>query len=95
MYRPGQAVRFPEVEAPRFQGSPYMKVVRLSALRTGLLYPLDNIPGTHFCYRLSRPEEHSSTGRIMTLKISSDTIGIRIRDLPASYVLHTGRKYGV
>jgi len=26
-----------------------MKVVRLSALRTGRLYPLGNIPGTHFC----------------------------------------------
>ena len=39
-YRPGQALRgFPEVEAPRFQDSRHMKVVRLSALRTGLLYP--------------------------------------------------------
>jgi hypothetical protein len=26
-----------------------MKVVRLSALRTGLLYYPENIPGTHFC----------------------------------------------
>ena len=30
---------FQEVEAPRFQDSRYMKVVRLSALRTGYLYP--------------------------------------------------------
>ena len=30
-------------------------VVRLSALSTGRLYPPGNIPGTHFCYRLSRP----------------------------------------
>jgi len=30
---------FPEVEAPRFQDSRYMKVVRLSALRTDRLYP--------------------------------------------------------
>ena len=29
---------FQEVEAPRFQGNLYMKVVRLSALRTGRLY---------------------------------------------------------
>jgi len=36
-YRPGQALR--EAEAPRFQDNPYMKVVRLSALRTGRLYP--------------------------------------------------------
>jgi len=30
---------FQEVEAPRFQNSRQMKVVRLSALRTGCLYP--------------------------------------------------------
>jgi len=28
-----------------------MKVVRLSALGTGRLYPVENIPATHFCYR--------------------------------------------
>ena len=28
-----------EVEAPRFQDNAHMKVVRLSALRTGSLYP--------------------------------------------------------
>jgi len=37
-YRPGQALRVPEVEAPRFQDNRHMKVVRLSALRTGRLY---------------------------------------------------------
>jgi hypothetical protein len=31
--------RFQQVEAPRFQDSLHMKVVRLSALRTGRLYP--------------------------------------------------------
>ena len=40
------------VEAPRFQDSRHIKVVRLSALRTGCLYPSGNIPGTHFCYVL-------------------------------------------
>ena len=30
---------FQEIEAPRFQDSRHMKVVRLSALRTGRLYP--------------------------------------------------------
>ena len=30
---------FQDVEAPRFQDSRHMKVVRLSALRTGRLYP--------------------------------------------------------
>jgi len=40
---------FQEVEAPRFQDSRHMKVVRLSGLRIGRLYPPGNIPGTHFC----------------------------------------------
>jgi len=35
---------FQEVEAPRFQDNRYMKVVRLSGLRTGRLYPPGNIP---------------------------------------------------
>jgi len=37
--------RFQEVGALRFQDNWHMNVVRLSALRTGRLYPL----GTHFC----------------------------------------------
>ena len=45
-YRP---VGFQEVEAPRFQDTQHMKVVRLSALSPGHLYPPGNISGTHFC----------------------------------------------
>ena len=41
--------RFQEAEAPRFQDSRHMKVVSLSILRTGRLYPLGNIPDTPFC----------------------------------------------
>jgi hypothetical protein len=49
-YRPGEALKeFQEVEAPRFQDNWYMKVLKLSALFTGRLYPPGNIPGTHFC----------------------------------------------
>ena len=59
-----------------------MKVVR-SARRTGRLYPPGNIPGTHFCYRLSRPQGHSVAGRIMSIKNSNVTIGNRTCDLPA------------
>ena len=40
---------FQEGEAPRFQDSRHMNVVRLSAVRTGPLYPPGNIPGAHFC----------------------------------------------
>jgi hypothetical protein len=44
--------------------------------------PTRNTPGTHFCQRLSRPQGHSATGRIMSLKNSIDTIGNQTRDLP-------------
>ena len=42
-YRPGQALRVPEFEAPRFQDNRHMKVVSLSTLGTGRLYPTRNI----------------------------------------------------
>jgi len=45
--------------------------------------PPVNIPGTHFCWRLSRPQGHSAAGRIMSMNHSKDTIGNRTRDLPA------------
>ena len=38
--------------------------------------------GTHFCYRLSRPQGHSVIGRIMSMKNSNDTIWDRTSDLP-------------
>ena len=59
-----------------------MKVVRLSALRTGRLYPSGNIPDTHLCERLSLPQDHSAAGRIISMQISNDTIRNRTRDLP-------------
>jgi hypothetical protein len=37
----------------------HMKLVRLSALSTSLFNPPGYIPGTHFCYRLSRPHGNS------------------------------------
>jgi hypothetical protein len=78
-YRP---IGFQEVEAPRFLDNWHVKVVRLSALRTSRLYPPGKISGTHFCYRLSRPQGHSATKRIMSMKNFTDTIGNRTRDPP-------------
>ena len=68
--------------APRFQDNQHMTVVRLSATRTGRLYPPGNIPGTHLCWRLSRPQDHSTAGRIMSIKNCNETIGYRTCDLP-------------
>jgi hypothetical protein len=39
---------FQEVKNPKFQDNRHTKVVGLSALRTGRLYPTENIPGTRF-----------------------------------------------
>jgi hypothetical protein len=50
---PSQAWTDPE--APRFQDKRQMKVVRLSAIRIGRLYPPGNIPGTHFCEPIPGP----------------------------------------
>ena len=44
--------------------------------------PSENIPGNHFCKRLSQPQGHSAAGRIMSMKNSNDTIGNRTHDLP-------------
>jgi len=74
---------FQEAEAPTFQDSQHMQVVRLSALCAGHLYPPGSIAGTHFCYRLSQPQGHSAAGRIMSKKNSNDIIGNKTRDLPA------------
>jgi hypothetical protein len=38
------------------------KVVSLTHRPT---LPPGNTPGTHFCYRLIRPQGHSATGRVM------------------------------
>jgi len=54
---------FHEIEAPRFQYNPHMNVLRLSALRTGRLYPPGNVPGIHFIWRLPQPQGHSAAGR--------------------------------
>ena len=76
---------FQEVEAPRFQDNRHMKVVRLSAISTVRLYATRNIPGTHFCYSLCRPQGQSATGMIISMKRNfNDTIGNRTRDLQTS-----------
>jgi hypothetical protein len=51
-----------EAEAPIFYDSRHMNVVRLSGLSNRRLCPLESIPGTHFCWRLSRPQDHSAAG---------------------------------
>ena len=56
------------------------KVVSLTHRPT---LPPGNTPGTHF----GRPQNHSATGRVMSLKNYNDTIGNRTRDLPVCSVV--------
>jgi hypothetical protein len=49
-----------EVKVPGFLDSRHIKVVKLSGLRTGRLYPQE-YPGTHF-ENLSRPRAHGLVG---------------------------------
>ena len=43
---------------------------KLSVLCSGCLYFALNIPGTLFCYSLSRPQGRSTAGRIMSMEAS-------------------------
>ena len=49
--------------------------------------PPGNTPGTHLCYRMSRPQGHRTTGRIISLKNSNDTSGDGTCDLPVCSVV--------
>jgi len=57
-----------------------MKVLRLSPLNTGRLYPPGNTPGTHFCQRLGRPQGHIATGGIRLMENPNDTTRNRKRN---------------
>jgi hypothetical protein len=61
--------------------------VRLSALRAGRPLPPRKIPGTHFCYSLSRTQDRSAAGRMRSIEKYNDLIGNRTRGLPACSIV--------
>ena len=74
-------LRFPDLMTTAQDGGKVVSLTHRPPLPPG------NTPGTHFCQRLSRPQGHSATKRIMSMKNSSDNIGNRTRDLPVCSVV--------
>ena len=60
-------LRFPDFMTTAQDGGKVVSLTHRPPLPPG------NSPGTHFCLRLSRPQGHSATGRIMSMKSSDLT----------------------
>jgi hypothetical protein len=63
-------LRFPDFMTTTQDGGKVVSLTHRPPLPSG------NRPGTHFCWRLSRPQGHSATGRITSLKNSNDHIKV-------------------
>jgi hypothetical protein len=80
-----------------FLGKRHMKVVRLSALWTGRLYPQEiSLPWYSFMLKAVITRNHSAAGRIKSMKNPNDPIWNRTRELlrhrvPPSF--HREREY--
>jgi hypothetical protein len=82
MYSPGHALRVPGVWGYQISWQSAHEDGKVVSPRHRPLLTLRNIPGTHLCWSVSRPQGHSAAGRIKSIKISNNTIGNRTRDLP-------------
>ena len=73
-YRPGlvpegsRKLRFPHFMTTTQEGGKVVSLTHRPPLPPG------NSPGTHFCWRLSRPQGHSAIGRIMSMKNSNSLV---------------------
>jgi len=68
--------RFPDYVTMAQDGGKFVSLTHRPPLPPG------NTPGTHFCWRLSRPQAHSAIGEMMSMKNSNDTSWDRTSDLP-------------
>jgi hypothetical protein len=74
-YRPGQVLRFQDIEAARIARHLVHEGGKVVSPTHCCLYLPGDIPGTHFCYRLSRPQGSSVAGRIKSKENANDPIG--------------------
>ena len=49
--------------------------------------PPGHVPGTHFCYRLSRSQSHSAIGKTMSMENSNDSSWDRTSLVTVTYVI--------
>jgi hypothetical protein len=85
-------------KASRFHDSRHMRLARLSAVRTGCLYPPPppgNNTGTHLPEAESPLGHVSAAGKIMTMKNSSDTFEDQNHDQLACSELPQTLRHGV
>ena len=81
-YWSGQALRIPGVWGSQISRQPAHEGDKVVSPTHRPPLPPGNIRGTHFSYRLSRPQGRSVAGRITSIKNSNDAMRNRTRDLP-------------
>jgi hypothetical protein len=84
LYRPWKPLGLREVEVPTFSDIRLTDGGKVVSPTRWSLFTPRKIPGTHFCYRLSRPHGHSVVGRIPA---SSTSSGTGTGDLPACNIV--------